>query len=61
VLKRQTHVCIVAFSCVEVLNFCGPSEVFSVAAGRAGLTPFDVYMAAVQSGPLIALDITKCC
>ena len=36
------RVCIVIFDEVEVLDFCGPFEVFSVTGGRQGLTPFDV-------------------
>ena len=42
---QTTHprrVCIVIFDEVEVLDFCGPFEVFSVTGGRQGLTPFDV-------------------
>ena len=42
---QTTHprrVCIVVFDEVEVLDFCGPFEVFSVTGGRQGLTPFDV-------------------
>jgi transcriptional regulator GlxA family with amidase domain len=33
----------VIFDEVEVLDFCGPFEVFSTTGGRQGLTPFDVY------------------
>src|SRR5436305_13160897 len=41
-LQKQRHVCIVIFDDVEVLDFCGPFEVFAVTGGRNGLTPFAV-------------------
>ena len=41
-LNQKRSVCIVIFDEVEVLDFCGPFEVFSVTGGRQGLTPFDV-------------------
>jgi len=41
-LQKQRHVCIVVFDDVEVLDFCGPFEVFAVTGGREGLTPFVV-------------------
>ena len=41
-LQKQRHVCIVIFDDVEVLDFCGPFEVFTVTGGREGLTPFVV-------------------
>lgn len=37
--------CIVIFDGVEVLDFCGPFEVFSATGGRQGLTPFEVCTA----------------
>ena len=40
--NQQRRVCIVIFDEVEVLDFCGPFEVFSVTGGRQGLTPFEV-------------------
>src|SRR5438270_11813093 len=39
-LQKQRHVCIVIFDDVEVLDFCGPFEVFTVTGGRERLTPF---------------------
>ena len=44
-IKQKRRVCIVLFDEVEVLDFCGPFEVFSVTGGRQGLTPFEVYTA----------------
>ncbi len=41
-IQKQRHVCIVIFDDVEVLDFCGPFEVFTVTGGREGLTPFVV-------------------
>lgn len=40
--NQQRQVCIVIFDDVEVLDFCGPFEVFSVTGGRQALTPFEV-------------------
>ena len=40
--SHRRTVCIVLFDEVEVLDFCGPFEVFSVTGGRQGLTPFEV-------------------
>lgn len=37
------NVAILIFDEVEVLDFCGPFEVFSVTGGRAGIDPFNVY------------------
>ncbi len=41
-IQKQRHVCIVIFDDVEVLDFCGPFEVFTVTGGRDGTTPFTV-------------------
>ncbi|HBB95026.1 MAG TPA: AraC family transcriptional regulator [Blastocatellia bacterium] len=43
--SRKRRVCIVIFDEVEVLDFCGPFEVFSVTGGREQLTPFEVCTA----------------
>jgi len=42
-INQKRRVCIVIFDEVEVLDFCGPFEVFSATGGRQGFTPFDVY------------------
>jgi transcriptional regulator GlxA family with amidase domain len=41
-INQKRRVCIVVFDEVEVLDFCGPFEVFSVTGGRQGLAPFEV-------------------
>jgi transcriptional regulator GlxA family with amidase domain len=41
-IYQKRRVCIVVFDEVEVLDFCGPFEVFSVTGGRQGMTPFEV-------------------
>ena len=41
-IQKQRQVCIVIFDDVEVLDFCGPFEVFTVTGGRDGTTPFTV-------------------
>jgi len=41
-INQKRRVCIVIFDEVEVLDFCGPFEVFSVTGGRQGRTPFEV-------------------
>src|ERR1700736_349657 len=48
------RVCIVVFDGVEVLDFCGPFEVFSVTGGRQGLTPFEVCTVAEEARPITA-------
>ena len=48
------NVAILIFDEVEVLDFCGPFEVFSVAGRRSGLDPFNVYTVAQTSGPVVA-------
>jgi transcriptional regulator GlxA family with amidase domain len=40
--NQQRRVCMVLFDEVEVLDFCGPFEVFSVTGKRQQLTPFEV-------------------
>lgn len=46
---------ILIFDDVEVLDFCGPFEVFSVTSQRAqGETPFRVYTIAEQARPVLA-------
>ncbi len=51
----QTHkVCTVIFDGVEVLDFCGPFEVFSVTGGRQGLTPFEVCTVAEEAKAVTA-------
>ncbi|HEY9282819.1 MAG TPA: DJ-1/PfpI family protein [Pyrinomonadaceae bacterium] len=48
------NVAILIFDDVEVLDFCGPFEVFSVAGRRSGLNPFNVYTVAQNPGPVAA-------
>ena len=49
---KQRNVAILIFNDVEVLDFCGPFEVFSVTGKRDGLTPFNVYT--VAEHPLVS-------
>lgn len=48
------NVAILIFDDVEVLDFCGPFEVFSVAGRRSGFNPFNVYTVAQNPGPVAA-------
>ena len=49
------NVAIYIFDEVEVLDFCGPFEVFSVAGARGGPErPFNVYTVARAAGPVAA-------
>ena len=48
------NVAILIFDEVEVLDFCGPFEVFSVAGRRSGQEPFNVYTVAQTPGPVNA-------
>ena len=47
-------VAILIFDNVEVLDFCGPFEVFSVASSRCDPPPFRVCTVAGVAGPVIA-------
>ena len=47
-------VAILIFDEVEVLDFCGPFEVFSVAGRPGGQNPFNVYTVAQKAGPVLA-------
>lgn len=46
---KQRNVAILIFDDVEVLDFCGPFEVFSVTGKRDGSDPFNVYTVAEHS------------
>jgi len=52
VRTRDVHMLI--FDDVEVLDFCGPFEVFSVAGRRHGIEPFQVYTVAPEPLPVTA-------
>ena len=45
----QRNVAILIFDDVEVLDFCGPFEVFSVTGKRDGSDPFNVYTVAEKT------------
>lgn len=54
---KQRNVAIYIFNEVEVLDFCGPFEVFSVTGRRGGAgdaVPFNVYTVAERPGPVLA-------
>ena len=48
------NVAILIFDEVEVLDFCGPFEVFSVTGKRSNLNPFHVYTVAQTVKPILA-------
>lgn len=48
------NVAILIFDEVEVLDFCGPFEVFSVTGLRSKLNPFHVYTVAQTREPVLA-------
>ncbi|MEM1255144.1 MAG: DJ-1/PfpI family protein [Cyanobacteria bacterium P01_H01_bin.21] len=50
---KQRNVAILIFDDVEVLDFCGPFEVFSVTGKRDGSNPFNVYTVAERT-PTVA-------
>lgn len=51
---QTRNVLILIFDDVEILDFCGPYEVFGVTGGRKDFQPFNVYTVAEQSRPIIA-------
>ncbi|HYE72900.1 MAG TPA: DJ-1/PfpI family protein [Blastocatellia bacterium] len=52
-IETTRNVAIFIFDDVEVLDFCGPFEVFSVTGKRDDLTPFNVYLVAEEKRPII--------
>ena len=52
--KPTRRVCMVLFDEVEVLDFCGPFEVFSVTGKRQELTPFEVCTVSEEGKPITA-------
>lgn len=46
---KERNVAILIFDDVEVLDFCGPFEVFSITGKRDGLDPFNVYTVAEKT------------
>jgi transcriptional regulator GlxA family with amidase domain len=51
-VTSKLYPCAYTFDEVEVLDFCGPFEVFSVTGGRHGLTPFEVCTVAEADMPV---------
>ncbi|MGF1481478.1 MAG: DJ-1/PfpI family protein [Cyanophyceae cyanobacterium] len=52
---KQTKVAILIFDDVEILDFCGPYEVFGVTGGDLNESkPFEVYTVAQENRPIIA-------
>jgi transcriptional regulator GlxA family with amidase domain len=52
-MNESRTLVILLFDDVEVLDFCGPFEVFSVANRSTGLPAFIVLTVAEKSGPLL--------
>lgn len=53
IMTKKRNVAILIFDDVEVLDFCGPFEVFSITGKRSGTGPFNVYTVA-QNSPVLA-------
>ncbi|MBI1729197.1 DJ-1/PfpI family protein [Candidatus Acetothermia bacterium] len=54
---KSRNVAILIFDEVEVLDFCGPFEVFSVTGKRDNLEPFNVYTVAERPKPVLARNL----
>lgn len=52
--EQMKNVAILIFDEVEVLDFCGPFEVFSVTGKRDNTNPFEVYTVAEKDVPVSA-------
>ena len=52
--QAMRNVAILIFDEVEVLDFCGPFEVFSVTGRRDNTNPFEVYTVAEKDSPVLA-------
>ncbi len=55
-MSVKRNVAVLIFDEVEVLDFAGPFEVFSVTGRRDGSDPFDVYTVAEKAGPVLAYN-----
>lgn len=53
-ISHSKNVAILIFNDVEVLDFAGPFEVFSITGRRDGLDPFNVYTVAETAEPVLA-------
>jgi transcriptional regulator GlxA family with amidase domain len=53
-VAQTWNVAILIFDEVEVLDFCGPFEVFGVAGRSDDPRPFNVYTVAEKAGPVLA-------
>ncbi len=53
-MSQSRNVAILLFDEVEVLDFCGPFEVFSVTGQRDNSNPFNVYTVAEKTNPVLA-------
>jgi transcriptional regulator GlxA family with amidase domain len=53
-MNHSRNVAILIFDEVEVLDFCGPFEVFSVTGRRDNSNPFNVYTVAEKDQPILA-------
>ena len=53
-MSTPKNLAILIFDEVEVLDFCGPFEVFSVTAQTTEPVPFAVYTVAEKAGPVLA-------
>ena len=51
-MNRSRNVAILIFNDVELLDFCGPFEVFSVTGRQDDSSPFNVYTVAEKSDPI---------
>lgn len=51
-MSRPRNVAILIFNDVELLDFCGPLEVFSVTGIQDDLSPFNVYTVAEKLEPI---------
>ncbi len=50
---KPRNVAVLIYNDVELLDFCGPYEVFSITGKRDNLNPFKVYTVAEKSGPVV--------
>jgi transcriptional regulator GlxA family with amidase domain len=53
-MTQSRNVAILIFDDVEVLDFCGPFEVFAVTGRHDAVKPFNVYIVAETKEPVIA-------
>lgn len=52
-MNTQRNVAVLIYNDLELMDFCGPYEVFSITGKRDGLDPFNVYTVSERGVPVV--------